>query len=215
MPLGSSVFSLFYPCHWCVGFRVVCSKRSGGTGMHEDPAVSGLSLVTQLHAIGIKPLRPALVRSFVRSINCKPNWTGGDWLGSSSAGFARASALALFWSLVRHQSACLPLFGLQLCVELCLSSAKGLCPFVLARLDLNLQPLFHCSINCFYVFAFELSFQSSFSSPCRLFGDLAVRLPGSYCCAFPYCSASFSRELAVRYNWCEACGLIPSMELAE
>ena len=60
--------------------------------------------------------------------------------------------------------------------------------FVLARLAVSLQPLL------------------------VLFSDYG---PSSRSFPFAYWSASFSSELAVRYIWCEACGLIPSIELAE
>ena len=148
LPSRFSVTWLLYPLYWCVGLRVVCSKRAG-IWRHLDPAASGLSFATYSHAIGIEPLQLDLVKSFVRSISYTPNQKEVDWLGSRSTGFVRAWALAWFWFLVRHQSACLRLLGLESCVELCWSSANGIRSFVLARLALNLQPLFLCPINSF------------------------------------------------------------------
>ena len=115
------------------------------------------------------------MKSCVRSISCKPNWTRGGWLGSRSADFARAWALASFWFLVRHQSACLRLLWLESCVELCWSSAKGFRSFVLARLAFNLQTWFLCPINCCIAVAFQRSPYSSLPFALQPFWDLADR----------------------------------------
>lgn len=157
---------------WLDGCVLIASRRN-------REVFGSTCLLSQLpihpRAIGIEPSRLDLVKSCVRSISGKPNWRGGGWLGSRSADFARAWALALFWFPVRHQSACLRLLWLESCVELCWSSAKGFRSFVLTRLAFICKSGFFAQST-----AADLSLVNGVPTaplplPCNPFWDLADR----------------------------------------
>ena len=71
-------------------------------------------------------------------------------------------------------------------------------------------PNYRLSFRCF-----STELPQLLSLALQPFWDPARRHLRSCWFASAYCSASFSSEFAVRYIWCEACGLIPSTELAE